>query len=76
LTQLRWLVAAKLAVTWAGMPDDKSKQGAADRSRINVNESHEVNYWTKELGVTKEKLEAAVKKVGVMVADVRKHLAK
>jgi hypothetical protein len=58
------------------MPDDKSKQGPADRTRINVHESHEVNYWTIELGVTKEKLETAVKKVGVMVADVRRHLGK
>jgi Protein of unknown function (DUF3606) len=31
-------------------------------------------YWTKELGVTPEKLKQTVEKVGIMVTDVRKAL--
>jgi hypothetical protein len=58
------------------MTDDKSKRGPADRSRINIHEPFEVEYWTKELGCTKAQLEAGVKKVGVMAADVRRHLGK
>lgn len=56
------------------MSDDPNKRGPADRSRINLHENHELSYWTKELGVSREKLEAAVKAVGVMAADVRAHL--
>lgn len=58
------------------MADDKSKRGAADRTRINVHEDYELQYWTKELGVSEEKLKEAIKKVGVMADDVRKHLGK
>jgi len=58
------------------MSADLSKRGQQDRIRINVNEVHEVRYWTEELGVTREELERAVKAVGVMMEDVRKHLKK
>jgi hypothetical protein len=56
--------------------DDLKNRGAADRTRINTHETHEVTYWTKELGVSREELERAVKAVGVMASDVRKHLGK
>jgi hypothetical protein len=58
------------------MSDDLKNRGGQDRSRINVHEEHEVRYWTQELGVTREQLEAAVKAAGVMASDVRKHLGK
>jgi hypothetical protein len=58
------------------MSDDLKNRGEQDRLRINVHEEHEVRYWTKELNVTREELERAVKAVGVMVAEVRKHLGK
>ena len=44
--------------------------------RINVHEDYELRYWTKELGVTPEKLKQTVEKVGVMATDVRKALGK
>jgi hypothetical protein len=58
------------------MADDTTKRGPADRTRINVNESWELRYWMDTLGVTEQQLRDAVKKVGVMVADVRKELGK
>lgn len=58
------------------MSDDTSKRGAADRTRINVHEDHEVRYWTKTLGVSEETLKAVVSKVGVMALDVRRELGK
>lgn len=58
------------------MSDDKSKRGPADRSRINVHEAYELEYWCKEFGVTAEKLKEAVKAVGVMAVDVRRYLGK
>lgn len=58
------------------MADDKSKIGAADRSRINVNEDYELQDWSRKFGVTKDELRAAVKAVGPMADDVRRHLGK
>jgi hypothetical protein len=58
------------------MSDNKSKRGPADRTRINVHESYEVEYWTKELGCTKQQAIDCVKNVGVMVSDVRRCLGK
>jgi hypothetical protein len=58
------------------MSDDLQNRGAQDRSRIAVQEPHEVQYWTKELGVTKEELQRVVDKVGNSAAAVRKELGK
>ena len=58
------------------MPDDLSNRGPQDRTRINVHEPWELQYWSNHLGVTPEQLKAAVQKVGVMVSDVRRHLGK
>lgn len=58
------------------MADDPTKTGKGDRDRVNVHQEHEVAYWTKKWGVTREQLEAAVKKAGVMVKDVAKALGK
>ena len=56
------------------MADDTSNRGAQDRARINVNEDHEIRYWTQALGVTQEQLREAVAAVGVSVDAVRQHL--
>jgi len=56
------------------MSDDKSKQGKADRDRINTSEDYEVQDWAKHFGVSKEKIKDAVEKVGPMVKDVQKEL--
>jgi hypothetical protein len=58
------------------MADDTAKRDYRDRDRINVHEDYELGYWSKELGVTPEKLKQTVEKVGVMVTDVRKALGK
>ncbi|MCU6616207.1 DUF3606 domain-containing protein [Achromobacter sp. 77] len=58
------------------MSDDLSKRGPQDRSRINVNEAHELRYWTQALGVTEAQLRDAVKAVGPSATAVREHLGK
>ena len=58
------------------MADDRSNRGPADASRINVNEDHELRYWTKALDVSEAELRAAVAAAGVMAKDVRAHLGK
>ena len=52
------------------MTDDKPQRSPADRSRINVHEQYEVEYWTKKFGCTPGELEKAVKTVGVMAGEV------
>jgi Protein of unknown function (DUF3606) len=58
------------------MPDDLTKIGQPDRSKIAMGEEHEVKYWTKHLGVSKEELQRAVDKVGNSAAAVKKQLGK
>src|SRR6185503_11032643 len=47
------------------MSDNLKDRGPQDRSRINVNEDWELRYWTKELGVSEDRLRQAVQKAGV-----------
>jgi len=56
--------------------DDKSKTGTPDSKFINVNEDYEVSYWTKELGISKEELVAAVEAAGTSVSAVKEYLNK
>jgi len=56
------------------MSDDKKQAGAADRSRINVNEDYELRDWSRRFNVTPEQLKAAVKAVGPSAAAVEKQL--
>ena len=56
--------------------DDKAKTGTPDNKLINVHENYEVEYWTKELGINKDKLKEAVDAVGTSVAAVKKYLQK
>jgi hypothetical protein len=57
------------------MPDDLRNRGPADRSRINIHERWELEWWCHELGCTAEQLRSAVKSVGVSAAAVRAVLA-
>lgn len=50
-------------------------KGVQDRSKINMHEPHEVQYWTKHLKVSKEQFQRAVDRVGNAAAAVRKELA-
>jgi hypothetical protein len=58
------------------MADDLKNRGAQDRARVNVNEDHEVRYWTQKWGVSEDRLAAAVNKVGVAVDAVARELGK
>ena len=48
--------------------------GAPDRSRISMNEAHEVRYWTETLGCSKGELAAAVARVGNSSDAVRREV--
>jgi Protein of unknown function (DUF3606) len=58
------------------MADNLQKRGPADRSRVNVNEPWEIEWWSKKWSISPETLRATVKRVGVMAKDVAKHLNK
>ncbi len=52
------------------MTDNTKLRGEPDRSLINTSESYEVEYWTKRLGCTKQRLQQAVNTVGNSAAKV------
>lgn len=56
--------------------DDKTNTGSPDRDRISLGQEHEVQYWTKALGVSRDELQKAVQAVGPTVDAVRRHLGK
>ncbi|TCD12236.1 DUF3606 domain-containing protein [Pedobacter frigidisoli] len=58
------------------MMDDKQKTGGADRSRININEAYELDYWSEKFGISKDKLKAAVQVVGTSAVGVEDYLKK
>ena len=58
------------------MEDDKSNRGAQDRSRISLSEEYEVQYWTKELGVDRQRLQELVRQHGNSAEKIRAALNK
>jgi hypothetical protein len=52
------------------MADNANIRGQQDRTRINVNQEHEVRYWSEKLGCTADELRSIVDEVGPMAADV------
>ena len=73
----RWnLAASSKPLKELSMPDDPNKKGPADRTRVNIHEPWEVEYWTKLWGVTAQQLKDCVQRVGPMVTDVKRCLGK
>jgi len=56
--------------------DNKQKTGSADRTKINIHEGYESDYWANKFGVSKDKLKAAVETVGTSVRAVEDYLKK
>ena len=57
------------------MSDDLNNTGPQDDSRVNVNQPHEVQYWTQHFGCSERQLREAVAVVGVSATAVRAWLA-
>ncbi len=58
---------------WNGEKMD-TKRVQPDRSKINLDQSDELKYWTRALKVSEEEIRAAIEKVGNSAATVRKEL--
>jgi 3-oxoacyl-[acyl-carrier-protein] synthase III len=56
------------------MSDDLLNKGQRDRGHIAMGQPHEVQYWTRHLGVSRDALQRTVDKVGNSAAAVRKEL--
>ena len=52
------------------MSDDTTKRGGQDRTRINVDQEHEVRYWSQKFGVSADELRQAVAKAGTQADKV------
>lgn len=58
------------------MPDNKQIAHGSDPKLISMSQDHEVRYWTKALGATKEQLQRAIDAVGNNADKVRTYLQK
>lgn len=58
------------------MADNLNERGPQDRSRVNVNEPWELQYWSRKFGVSEDQLKDAVKAAGTSADAVGKHLGK
>lgn len=58
------------------MADDLQKRGPIDRSRVNVSEPWEIEWWSKKWSISPERLREAVAKAGVMANDIADYLGK
>lgn len=56
------------------MSIDESDQAPEHRSRVNVHDPHEIDYWMKKFSCSSSELKAAVAAVGIMSHKVDAHL--
>jgi hypothetical protein len=67
---------ARVVNVEVAMSDDPKQTGKPDDARINIEQEHEVSYWSKKLGVSREELRSAVDRAGPLVKYVRQQLNK
>jgi len=56
------------------MADNQKEVGRPDDTRINVDQDHELTYWSQKLGVSRDRLREAVAKAGPVVKNVEREL--
>lgn len=56
------------------MSDDTTLRSPQDRSRVAMEQEHEVRYWTEHFGVSREDLQRAVDAVGNSVSAIEQRL--
>ncbi len=58
------------------MSKEKGRRDFRAAERIDVSDRHQVEFWMKRWGVTKEQITAAVRAAGQLTKDVAVHLGK
>jgi hypothetical protein len=56
------------------MADDLKQTGKPDDQRIDVNQDHELSYWSEKFGVSRDRLREVVARAGPMVKNVERAL--
>ena len=56
------------------MLNNSKQRGRGDRSRINVEQDHDVRYWSRQLHCTEAELRIAIQKVGTSATAVERLL--
>lgn len=56
--------------------DNNNYSGSLDRSRVNIHENYEVEYWANKFGVRPEQLKKAVEAVGISSAAIEQYFKK
>ena len=56
------------------MSDDTTLRSPQDRSRVAMEQEHEVRYWTERFGVSREDRQRAVDAVGNSVSAIEQRL--
>ena len=57
------------------MADNPSETRPQDAKRVNVNQAHELRYWSQKFGVSPEQLKKVVGRVGPMADDVERAIS-
>jgi hypothetical protein len=58
------------------MADNPGNRGPQDRSRINLEQDYERQWWASKWQVSEDQLRSAVKTAGTSASAVAKHLGK
>lgn len=58
------------------MADNPGNIGRQDDERIDVNQDHELTYWSQRLGVSRDELREAVAKAGPLRRNVERQLGR
>ncbi|PWF45427.1 DUF3606 domain-containing protein [Massilia glaciei] len=56
------------------MSDNVLEPGPQDYDRVNVNVEAELAYWTKQFGVSRQRLARAIEAVGPRIPDLEREL--
>jgi hypothetical protein len=57
------------------MADDPKMTRPQDAQRVNVNQEHELRYWSQKFGVSNDRLKEVVARVGPMAKDVERAIS-
>ena len=58
------------------MSENPLQRDPIDSAKINLHESRDIAYWTKEFGISEEQLVALIMEAGVSVTSLRHHLGR
>lgn len=56
------------------MADKPKETVRQDDARIDIEQDHDLSYWSEKFGVSRDELRSAVAEVGPQVRNVREHL--